>query len=396
MNRKFTSLALLALVSFSAFAGVKVTSVDLKTNGSNGTISVALDGRSNELPDVRVFGKTIEITIAEATAFNGIFKNTHGTQLSANALNGKAVVKAVLPYDVSADAVNVGFKNKNIEVTFPRGKVAKAEKKAAAPAVARAADTDRGNKPAAPAPAAQKKIENKVSKELLNEDYLNNLMKENVARRETDVPKTNTATETKNDVVQVQQSAVARTTTAAQENAKATITKTGDNFSFAGYAAKFTVFLAMVLGLFYGVVQLLKKGVFNRGKLGFLNNTQMIQVLSTTYVAPKRSLMVVKVHKQIFLVANSENGLQFLSEMTDTTGLIKEGEKFVTGTNFDTNLGSAETSEEGPAFKIKENINESTPVPEEKGIAALSAKDIVKFSDELKKKAKKLKPIEFN
>ena len=170
---------------------------------------------------------------------------------------------------------------------------------------------------------------------------------------------------------------------------------TGD-FSFAGYALKFTVFLAMVLGLFYGVVQLLKKGLFNRGKLGFLNNSQMIQVLSTTYVAPKRSLMIVKAHKQIFLVANSESGIEFLSEMTDTSGLIKEGEKIVTGANFDTSLGVAETMSEAPSFKIKENINESTPIPEEKGIAALSAKEIVKFSDELKKKAKKLKPIEFN
>ena len=122
----------------------------------------------------------------------------------------------------------------------------------------------------------------------------------------------------------------------------------------------------------------------------------MIQVLSTTYIAPKRSLMVVKAHKQIFLVSNSESGIQFLSEMTDTSGLIKEGEKFVTGTNFDLNLGSAETTTNEIAFKIKEDINESTPIPEEKGIQGLSAKDIVKFSDELKKKAKKLKPIEFN
>lgn len=109
----------------------------------------------------------------------------------------------------------------------------------------------------------------------------------------------------------------------------------------------------------------------------------------------ERSLMIVKAHKQIFLVSNSESGIQFLSEMTDTTGLIKEGEKLVTGANFDTNLGNLEATE-GPVFKIKEDINQSTPVPEEKGIAALSAKDIVKFSDELKKKAKKLKPIEFN
>ena len=85
-----------------------------------------------------------------------------------------------------------------------------------------------------------------------------------------------------------------------------------------------------------------------------------------------------------------------MSEISDTTGLIKEGEKIVTGTNFDLNLGAASIATDESSFKLKENISESTPVPEEKGIAALSAKDIVKFSDELKKKAKKLKPIEFN
>ena len=48
-------------------------------------------------------------------------------------------------------------------------------------------------------------------------------------------------------------------------------------------------------------------------------------------------------------------------------------------------------------IKLKENIMESTPFKEEKGLSKIAvAKDIVKFSDELKKKAKKLKPIEFN
>lgn len=379
MNRKLITLTLLTLASLSAQAGVKVTSLDLKTNGSNGYFNIALEGRSGELPDYKVTGKTIEVTLSDAEAFNGIYKNVSGAQLSANVLNGKAVIKIVLPYEVKAEGVNLGWKNKNIEVIFPRGTVARVE----------------SDKPVIPSKTtAPRKTENKVlakiekstvAKETLNEDYLNNLVKEETAktaRRDTDIPNPN---EIKKDEVKVNQAAIARTEI-----------PTNDNFSFAGYAVKFGVFLAMVLGLFYGVVQLLKKGVFNRGKLGFLNNTQLIQVLSTTYVAPKRSLMVVKAHNQIFLVANSESGLTFLSEMTDTTGLIKEGEKFVTGTNFDLNLGTVDNSLTAPEFKIKENINESTPVPEEKGIASLSAKDIVKFSDELKKKAKKLKPIEFN
>jgi flagellar biogenesis protein FliO len=375
MNRKLISLALLALASFSSQAGVKVTALDLKTSGANGFVNITIDGHSTDIPDFKVNGKTIEITLGDAKAFSAISKNVKGAILTANMLNGKAVIKAVLPYDIAAEKVNLGWKNNNIEVIFPRGVVAKVE--ASRPvALNTVIPKKEENKVLA-------KVESKVAKESLNENYLNDLVNEDRA-------KTGTGNPIKNDEVKVQQAAIAKTEVTPAVN------KSNDNFSFAGYAAKFTIFLAMVLGLFYGVVQVIKKGVFNRGKLGFLNNSQMIQVLSTTYVAPKRSLMVVKAHNQIFLVANSESGLTFLSEMTDTSGLIKEGEKQVTGTNFDLSLGTAETTTSDSAFKLKENINESSPLPTEKGITSLTAKDIVKFSDELKKKAKKLKPIEFN
>lgn len=385
MIRKIATLFLMVVASFSIQAGVKVTSLDLTTNGNNGSIKITIDGRSQGLPDIKVTGRTIEVVLPDASAFNAISKNVRGAELTAKVLNGKAVIKAVLPYEVPHKGVNLDFKNNNIEVVFPRGIVAKKSGRSGASDKPKAAPKTE-NKILA---KVEKKAETSVAKEALNEDYLNKLMKEEkqkTARRENDFPPRN---ELNNDEVNVKQAAIAKTAPEANPKKK-------DDFSFTGYAVKFTVFLAMVLGLFYGIVQLLKKGVFNRGKLGFLNNSQMIQVLSTTYVGPKRSLMVVKAHKQIFLVASSENGIQFLSEMTDTNGLIKEGEKLVTGTNFDLNLGTAEGTTDEAAFKLKENINESTAVPEEKGIQSLSAKDIVKFSDELKKKAKKLKPIEFN
>lgn len=405
MNRKL-SLALISFgISTMALAGVKVTSLDLNTNGPTGYVNISLDGRSNELPDVRVYGNTIEITLAHAEAFGAIFKTVRGAQLSANALNGKAVIKAVLPYSVPTDGVNIGWKNSNIEVMFPRG---------VKTAYEGAGITPKEIVPAPTAPAVEiKKVEvkpqSKIVKQALNEDYLNKLMNEEVKPvKEAEANKaeaTVNETELNRDEVKVQQSAIERNITTAEvaetKAAPKNIIEPGkanNNFSFAGYAAKFTVFLALVLGLFYGVVQLLKKGVFKKGKLGFLNNSQMIEVLNTTYIAPKRSLMVVKVHKQIFLVSNSESGLTLLAEMNDTTGLVKEGEKLITGTNFDLNLGSANNKENLEAFiKVKENIMESTPVDEEKGLAKIAvAKDIVKFSDELKKKAKKLKPIEFN
>lgn len=371
MNRKFFALLLaLGIIPFSTFAGVKVASLDLRTADEMGHLDISVEGRSSELPEVKVDGKTILINLGKSDAFNSINKNVRGAELSAESIKGMAIIKATLPYDVPKDSVNLGWKNKSVTVNFKRGKITAAS-------TPQAATPKKTSAPAAvTAPVA--KVENKVSKDLLNEEYLNKLMKENsqeIADKEA----------AKDEVSLKQAAPVKSVMTEARS----------DKFSFAGYAAKFTIFLAMVLGLFYGVVQLLKKGVFNRGKLGFLNNTQMIEVLSTTYVSPKRTLMVVRAHKQIFLVANSESGFTYLSEMKDTSGLIKEGEKQITGTNFDVNLSDAEKVGV-EALKLKENIMESTPVPEEKGIASLSAKDIVKFSDELKKKAKKLKPIEFN
>lgn len=418
MNRKFVFTILALAFSGMALASVKVTSLDLKTVGDNGYISIQLDGRSNDLPDLRVYGNVIELSLDKATAFSGISKTVKGAFLSANVLNGKAIIKTILPYAVSAEKVNVGWKNSSIEVSFPRGaaatatseqvhkpinstahEVAPKEIKPVSPtkSVAQKTATALSLETSEPQPKnSEQQPENKISKDLLNEDYLNKLMKDQTAGKDQDNP-----VEIKKDSVTTKQAAPGtKEATDAPINVIPKVEAGGNKFSFAGYAVKFTLFLAVVLGLFYGVVQLLKKGVFNRGKLGFLNNTQMIQVLSTTYLAPKRSLMVVKVHKQIFLVANSETGLTFLSEMTDTSGLIKDGEKAVTGTNFDEKLDVASAQQGYDAFiKVKENIMESTPTNDDfKALAKLASvkDDVVKFSDELKKKAKKLRPIEFN
>ena len=396
MLSKIFVVAVLTLVTFGTFAGVKVTNLDLRTEGPNGFLNVVLDGRSNDLPDVKVFGNSIEITLTDALPFNAITKNIRGAVLSANILNGKAIIRATLPYAIEASSVDLGWKNSDIEVLFPRGVVSAANSNltkkinVVVPAVTETKAV-KDNKIEAPKkapvlngePGATASKIGAVKKEELNEDYLNKLMNEG---------KDSPTAETKKDEIKLGVSAPERNTTKVDVPKVST-----NNFSFAGYAAKFTVFLALVLGLFYGVVQVLKKGVFNKGKLGFLNNGKMIEVISTTYVAPKKSLMIVKAHKQLFLVANSETGLQFLAEMKDTTGIIKEGEKSITGTNFDLNMLNAEANDETSTITLKENIMESTPVKEETALSRIAkATDVVKFSEELKKKARKLKPIEFN
>lgn len=393
MIRKILLIGVLVLAGLNADAGVKVTSLDLKTNGPTGYININLDGRVGELPDLKVYGKTIEILLTGADSFQSISKNVRGAYLSANVLNGKAIVRAVLPYAIKNDGVEIGWKRKTLEVAFPRGIATKSDIVVTPNLKFQKSQGDLGK--SSMDNKILSKVQNTLSKENLNEAYLDKLIKEDTAKTHSSPKIVSNKVNMKNDEVKVKQAAIDRTI----ENPVTHVTSVDqkqNQFSFAIYAIKFTAFLAIVLGVFYGLVHLLKKGVFKRGKLGFLNNSQMIQVLSTTYIAPKRSLMVVKVHKQIFLVSNSETGIQFLSEMTDTNGLMKEGEKSITGTNFDLNLNVAETTTTEDSIKLKENINESTPVPDVKGIQALSAKEIVKFSDELKKKAKKLRPIEFN
>lgn len=387
MFRKIAILIVMILVSLSinADAGVKITSMDLQLRGANGYIDINLDGRHQELPDLKVNGNIIQIILTGADQFNPIRQKVSGAILSANTYNNKVIATIELPYNVKAESVDVGWKNKNIQIVFPRGK---AENKGS---LAKNIPEDLG-KVAIPVKEIEK-TESSLSKENLNEDYLNKLVEEEKTKSTITKNSNEKSDDVKTDDVRTQQSAFNKS---PESQKLSSSPESRDSFSLAGYAFKFFIFLALVLGLFYGVVQLLKKGLFNKGKLGFLNNSQMIQVLSTTYVGPKRSLMIVRAHKQIFLVANSESGIQFLSEMSDTAGLIKEGEKVVSGTNFDMNLETADVSTNESSFKIKENINESTPLPEEKGIQSLSAKDIVKFSDELKKKARKLKPIEFN
>lgn len=181
------------------------------------------------------------------------------------------------------------------------------------------------------------------------------------------------------------------------------------------YIIKFIFFMFLVLGLFYVLVYFFKKTVLGKGKLGFLNDTPVVTVLSNNYIAPKRSLITVKVHNQIFLLSNSEQGIHFLAEIKDTTGLIKQGERYVTGSNFDSSIDNAENdSELNDKVKLK-NLNLSAITTDadhsmtnkekrqqqieedmivQNIINSKGNKERISFSEQLKKKIKGLRPLQ--
>lgn len=161
------------------------------------------------------------------------------------------------------------------------------------------------------------------------------------------------------------------------------------------YAGKFGIFLVLVLGLFFAVVHFFKKGVFSRGKLGFLNSTPLITTLSTTYIGPKRSLMLVKVNNQVFFLGCSEGGINILSEIEGVPGLLKEGEKSLTGKNFDTDMTQMDAlANLEEKIKIKDNIELSEVSNHSLKKIKNVPQDKVKFSEELKKKVKGLRPMQ--
>lgn len=166
------------------------------------------------------------------------------------------------------------------------------------------------------------------------------------------------------------------------------------DFSFIKYFSKFTFFLLVVLGLFYGAVILLRKGVLKKGKLGFLNDANLVSVLNTTYIAPKKSLLLVKVHKQIFLLSSTDKGVEFLSEVSGATELLREGEKHVTGVNFDGLLGNDHSQAK---IKIKEDINISSSDESSDGRRSDATETVeskVKFSEQIKSKIKGMKQLQ--
>lgn len=361
MNRKFVAIFVVSLFSQVALAGVKVSTINYEKKGNDSILKIAVEGKSNDLPEISVTGQVLHVSLGEADSFKAINKTQDGISLTAQSEKGKAVVSAKLPFNVKTSEVNLGWKNNQVEITFPTGKIIEPKKEV--------------KKVAAVVPAVVKKAA--PPKESFNEDYLKKISKQ--------IENNEKKKDVKKDSITTAQAAIEKNPAVPNNN----------TFSFAGYAVKFTVFLALVIGAFYSIVAVFKKGVFSKGKLGFLNNSQLIEVVSTTYISPKKSLSLIRAHKQIFLVANTDTGVSLISEITDTAGLIKEGEKEITGTNFDLKLNDANSTE--TEIKLKEDILASSPIEETSRLEKLVAKkDIVRFSDELKKKAKKLKPIEFN
>jgi flagellar biogenesis protein FliO len=398
---KKLTLILLSLITTSVLADdVSIKGVELKsTKSTENRLKILVEGNLNDNPQITISDKTLQVIIPNSHVNSKIQRKfSDGLVTATQSDNDSVVVKAVLPYSLQGKEgmVNITLKDGAVDVSFPRIATPAASKVSRAPAIV--PDT------------------NNIEADKLDENYLSKLVVENEKLAAANHPEEKKAevakktvqadTATGADRVNLSQAAVQK------ETAKSSFNKEEpqkSNFSMTSYVGKFVAFLSLMVLGFYGVLTLFKKGVIKKGKLGFLHSTKLVEVLSTTHVAPKRTLMMVKAHKQVFLISNSESGMQLISEINDVTGLIKTGEEEVTGSNFDTNLYKAAKREK--EFKLKEDevaedyslddmLNDNDGVGVDKtethalsSIKKAPVKDQVRFSDQIKTKMKNMKQI---
>lgn len=387
-------IVLLLSLSFTTLSWGKVTIGDLKfaKNKGQGKVVITYSGDFGDYPELVVNKSSILVSIPDAIVKSSYdrrvnFSNEQrDTRIrSYQYQKNTAHIKTTVPFNIQnlEQKVSLTIKDNKIELSFPRVKVG-AKKFQAKQALKDISKRKQVKKTASTNSKANSK---KIADEILNESFLANLEKEDNQKQAIKLQKrksiTITPTKKKKDEVKTLMSA---RETLAGERPKS-------SFSLVEYGGKFVAFLGVILLLFYGLIVLMKKGVIKKGKLGFLNHTDQVQVIGQTYIAPKKSLMMIKAHDQVFLVSNTDSGIHLISEIRDAAGYLKEGEKIVAGNNFDDSLDSANNDETiSHKVKLKEDIalsNQRSALSNYKEI-----KEKVKFSDQLKKKVKNLKPLQ--
>ena len=124
-----------------------------------------------------------------------------------------------------------------------------------------------------------------------------------------------------------------------------------------------------MVGGIYGAFIFLKKGALKKSKISFLNPDRQIEVVTKHVLSPKRSLNLIRVNKQVFLIANHENGIEFLSEVNNPGDVLRDAEKEFTGSSFEESLED-KGKKNNLDIQIKEDINISTPIEDEHSIAS--------------------------
>ncbi|MCB9092777.1 MAG: flagellar biosynthetic protein FliO [Halobacteriovoraceae bacterium] len=372
---------LFSINSWSKVFVDKVTEID---NSSQTKIKISLSDFINENPLIKASQNQVSLRIPNVIISPKVqyhLKNKENIHVTQDNNDIVLTVETSKKIRNLSENVNVDLKDKDIYLKLPQIHIA-AQKIKAQPVIK--------SEVSKPINIAEKKVlaQSKavVSNDKVDEEHLRYLVEdfekvESAQTKRDPLLEDKIAKETVVDKVQEK--------FGANEKANKIIgLKEGQDFQIYTYILKILVVLLCIIGVFLVGINFFRKKVLNKTKLGFLNNTKLVEVISTTYIAPKKNLILIKAHEQYLLLSSTENSINLITEIKDPMGLLKMGEKEVTGENFDTNLDlSSEMKLLSENVKLKDanKIYESTPVKNSKSQS---------FSDHIKKNVKKLKPLQ--
>ncbi len=380
---KIFSFCLAAIFATSVFADAKVKDVGLEVDANGVKKAVLLfDGMINAKVEAFVKNNILQLSLPKVVAWPKIEKKVtldkeFDTTLMAYQFDNSVVrFRVILPYETNVTANDLSYEIKNNKLLLQLPDISTKVAKTAIPV----------------------KIE-KANIETYDEKYLEKLLldvKDSGGSKKMDVTSKKSGDLFKRDGLLKEDKKISDQVNLSASALEKEI-KGENNFSFATYVAKFVAFLGLTLLLFYGVVNLFRKGVLKKGKLAFLNKEEVVSVISTTYIAPKKSLVLVKVAGQVLLLGSDEKGINLLTEVKNVNGLLKESEQKIAGSNFDNNLDDADLREQN--FNLKEvDLEDGYDWPEDRSVVQnskkSSIKDEVRFSDQIKNKVKGLKPLQ--
>jgi flagellar biogenesis protein FliO len=380
-------ILLLAIVVFShkvfSEESIRIKNVSFNDISKKiGNIEIDYTGRMRGTPDLEVRDKLVQVSIPNSSVWPKIDKGVEDLNLTAYQYTKDTVrFRVMFPKSIKGKEGNVSLELHDGKIVLNIPNIKQGKK-----AVRSTFFKERNER---------KKTVTRKSKKAqvagdFDESFLNTLLKDT-----KDSGRMKVGESQKEEVVSEEKIKMALSATDKSLNKKLANTSNsavaGKSKALWEYAGRMVLFLIVILGIFYGVVHLMKRGMTRKSKLGFLNNSKLVEVLSTTYISPKKNVVLLKAHNQVFLIGSSENGIQLISEVTEVSELLKNGEKSVSGSNFDTNVSKAEAGEKD--FKIKEIIDQSAVVDKVDIKKEIKEKKNM-FADQLKKKVKGLKSLQ--
>jgi flagellar biogenesis protein FliO len=423
-------LLVLILIAVDGHSAINIKSVELKkVNDEKSVAVIQYEGTLTANPELNVAPRMIQVIFPESTAWPKIEKQADligrlDTTLMAYQYDKDTVrFRILLPYASEAfqEATSVNLKDQVVEVEFRH------PKNSLGNVVANVVKTKNNPGPAAKTVSAiqsfavtNSKVEGndkndtpKNEKVEYDEKYLSELLNDKAENKNEKTEYLTDFPEKKSGLKYLSQMGEKREQEKSldglkKSNDQVTVQQAGEDkksneFSLSKYIAKFVAFLALMLLGFFALVHVFKKGVLRKGKFGFLKNSDLVSVISTTYLAPKRSLMVVKAYNQVLLLGSSENGIHFLGEIDDLSGVLKQSEQELGGTNFDarldhevskTSTNKSNSELDNSHIKIKDNISISHNNALDKFLSNTKKSTKAAYKQNIQEKIKGLKSLQ--